>query len=193
MDELRWQYMTAAHGHWHDLRGHMPFLYTTVAGIPKPVVAEAGVRTGMSTRAFLLAAAVNDGQVWSVDTAPAQVPPVVADHSRWHFLQADDLSSQAQAFIPEMIDVLFLDAHDDDWTIGQLTEHVLAELRTYVPRVRSGGAVLLHDTQWQPPATDLGEPVGGVAMALDAYCAETGGSWENRPGYYGLGVLRIGQ
>ena len=29
-----------------------------------------------------------------------------------------------------------------------------------------------------------------VRQALDAWCAETGLSWENLPGVYGLGVIR---
>ena len=191
MDKLRFEYQRAWRGPWHDLRGHIPFLHTAAAVPWQPVIAEMGVRAGMSTRAFLLAARERDGQVYSVDIAPPQVPGVIAGHPRWHFLQADDLSSQAQAFIPAEIDVLFLDAHDDGWTPEVLREHVLAELRTYVPRIRPGGVALLHDTQWQPPATDLGEPSGGVARALDDYCAETGAEWENRPGFYGLGIMHI--
>lgn len=190
MSELGWEYQQAAHGPWHDLRGHIPFLRECVT-MPAPVIIECGVRRGRSTRAFLLAASNRDGQVWSVDLAPPDVPPVIRDHPRWHFLQADDLSSEAQAWLPASCDVLFLDAHDDDWTVDQLIKHVLAELEAYVPRVRPGGLVLAHDTQWEPRDTDLGAPVGGVAQALDIYCADTGLEWSNRPGYYGLGVLRI--
>lgn len=185
MDELKWEYARAARGPWHDLRGHLPFL-RDCAG-PGLVVAEMGVRRGMSTRAFLAAGA----EVHSVDVAAADVPPAVRDHPRWRFCQADDLSVQAQEFIPDEIDILFLDAHADDWTFGQLQMHVLTELQVYVPRIRPGGVALLHDTQWQPPATDLGEPRGGVAAALTRYCHETDLFWENRPGFYGLGVMRV--
>lgn len=188
VDELKWEYAKAAYGPWHDLRGHLPFLYAEARMRKQPAVAEMGVRRGMSTRAFLAAG----GDMWSVDIAPAEVPPPVRSHPRWRFLQADDLSSQAQAFVPAEIDILFLDAHADNWTEDQLTGHVLDELGAYVPRVRPGGLVLAHDTQWEPPDTDLGGPGGGVAAALDAWCAQTGMKWENRPGYYGMGVMRIG-
>ena len=193
MDDLRWEYHTAVHGPWHDLRGHLPYLRDLAEDARRwrPVVVEAGVRRGMSTRAFLRGVEESQGELWSIDTAAPDVPDCIRDHARWHFLQADDLSDEAQAWLPAAFDVLFLDAHDDDWTLVQLHEHVLSELRTYVPRVRPGGAVLAHDTQWQPPATDLGRPGGAVAAALDDYCAESGLTWENRPGFYGLGVMRI--
>lgn len=186
IDDLQWLYQAAVHGPWTDLRGHLPQLRHEAASRKDAVVIEAGVRRGMSTRAFLAGGA----EVWSVDVAPADVPTAIRDHPRWRFLQADDLSSQAQAWLPEACDVLFLDAHDDGWTVDQLRAHVLAELRAYMPRVRPGGIALLHDTQWQPPSTDLGEPVGGVALALDDYSAETGLAWENRGGFYGLGIMR---
>jgi predicted O-methyltransferase YrrM len=191
VDDLKWEYQSAAHGRWHDLRGHLPVLYAAAADRHAPVVIEAGVRRGMSTRAFLAGCSASGGEVWSVDLAPADVPPAVRSHPRWRFLQADDLSSEAQAWLPAACDVLFLDAHDDGWSFAQLREHVLAELRAYVPRVRPGGVVLLHDTQWEPPAVDLGEPRGGVAAALDAWCGESGMSWENRPGFYGLGIMPV--
>lgn len=190
MDDLRWEYHSAVHGPWHDLRGHLPYLWKCTDR-PGAVIAEMGVRTGMSTRALMLAAIDNQGQLWSVDTAPPLVPDSIRGHPDWHFLQADDLSSEAQAWVPAQLDVLFLDAHDDNWTYAQLQEHVLAELMAYGPRVRPGGVILAHDTQWQPPATDLGEPDGAVAAALTTWCDHVGLTWENRPGFYGLGVVRI--
>lgn len=191
IDELQWAYQSALRGPRHDLQGHMAFLRHAAASRHAPVIIEAGVRSGMSTRAFLLGARQTGGLVWSVDLAPATVPDVIRGHPQWRFLQADDLSSQAQAWLPAACDVLFLDAHDDNWTIDRLRNHVLSELQTYVPRVRPGGLVLLHDTQWQPPDIDLGEPAGGVAMALDDYCSVTGRDWSNKPGSYGLGIMRI--
>jgi hypothetical protein len=77
----------------------------------------------------------------------------------------------------------------------------LAELRAYVPRVRPGGTVLVHDTQCVPRDNFASDsfiptpaPEGPVKDALDAYCGETGLTWVNRdsgPGLYGMGVITI--
>ena len=39
--------------------------------------------------------------------------------------------------------------------------------------------------------TPEGESYPEVRQALDEYCAETGLSWENLPGMYGMGVIRL--
>ena len=87
--------------------------------------------------------------------------------------------------LPAEVDVLFLDTSHE-------YEHTLAELRAYMPRVANGGIALFHDTNLQgwggnPPREDHPE----VRQALDAWCAETGLSWENMPGVYGLGVVKV--
>lgn len=156
-----------------DISLHLPFLHESAQGA---TVIELGVRTGNSTAAFLAAGA----EVWSVDVEPPAVPGEWHENPRWHFLCGDDLAPEVAAVLPAEVDVVFIDT-------AHTYEHTLAELRTYAPRA---GLVLLHDTQWMPGGADAGSPVGPVARALDGYCAETGLSWENRPGSYGLGVLR---
>ena len=155
-----------------DIALHLPFLYESAQG---GTVIELGVRSGNSTAAFLAAGA----EVWSADTEHPQVPGEWHANPRWHFLHGDDLSPEVLAGIPATADVVFIDtAHTYD--------HTLAELRAYAPRAP---LVLLHDTQWVDNR-DAGTPCGPVARALDEYCAEMGLRWENRPGSYGLGVLR---
>ena len=145
------------------------------------------MRSGNSTAALLAAACSVGGHLWSVDIDQPQVPREWHDDPSWHLLRADDLSQQAKDWLPAACDVLFIDTSH---TYG----HTLAELREYVPRVAPGGTVLLHDTQFLATGggngDDAGEPAGEVAAALDAYCGETGRKWENRPGSYGLGVIR---
>lgn len=172
-----------------DMQGHMGFLRETAGSYARPVIAEFGVRSGNSTSCFLAAAGDRDGQVWSVDIAEPAVPAHWHDLESWHFLQADDISGEAQAWLPPELDVLFIDS-------SHQYGHTLAELRMYWPRVRAGGVVLLHDTEWeQTGATpdecrQLGEPGGAVTAALDAWCAETGLTWVNRHGSYGIGIIR---
>jgi len=172
---------------WSDIQGHLPFLYETARSYPHPAVIELGVRGGNSTAA-LLAGTCPGGSLWSVDIEQPQVPRDWHEDARWHFLQADDLHPDTQSWMPAVCDVLFIDTSH---TYG----HTLAELETYVPRVRPGGTVLLHDTQFVATGggngDDAGEPAGEVAAALDAYCGQTGLSWSNRPGSYGLGVIRL--
>lgn len=191
MTSVEAEYQARLSGPWTDIRDHLPRLYRMTAVKPGAVVIELGVRTGESTRAFLAAATKADGQVWSCDIAPPRVSAAVTENPRWHFIQADDLSQEAQDFLPGECDVLFNDAHDDFWPHDVMQKHVLDSLELYVPRVRPGGAVLLHDTEWSPPATQLGKPEGPVAKALDQFCAAHGLSWRNLPGFSGLGCIRV--
>lgn len=157
-----------------DISLHLPYLHDSAQG---GTVIELGVRTGNSTTAFLASGA----EVWSVDIAELQVPGDWHQNPRWHPLLGDDLDQQVLDALPAQADVVFIDTmHTFD--------HTLAELRAYVPRARR--LVLLHDTQWLPNGSDAGTPTGPVARALDDYCAEAGLQWENRPGSYGLGVIR---
>jgi hypothetical protein len=158
-----------------DIALHLPFLYDSAQGA---TVIELGVRCGNSTAAFLAAGA----EVWSADTEHPQVPGEWHEHPRWHFLLGDDLSEEILAGLPAQCDVLFIDT-------AHTYEHTLAELCAYAPRATR--LVLLHDTQWVPGGIDGGTPAGEVARALDGYCVEAGLSWENRPGSYGLGVIRV--
>ena len=164
---------------WSDIQGHLPYLYETVRSYPDPVVIELGVREGNSTIA-LLAATCSGGHLWSADVLPPAVPNDWREDARWHFLLADDLSPQALAWAPPVCDVLFIDT-------SHTYEQTLAELEAYAPRVAPGGTVLLHDTQFQ----EDGPTDRDVARALDTWCAANDRSWENRPGSYGLGIIRM--
>lgn len=174
---------------WSDMHDHMGFLRETAAAYAQPVIAEFGTRLGNSTSCFLAAAEDSDGQVWSVDIDPPRVPEHWFQLDRWHFLQAGDTSGQAHEWLPAKLDVLFID------TSHQL-DHTLAELRMYVPRVRPGGVVLLHDTEWLQTGDSpdlcrqLDEPGGAVTEALNVFSAETGLPWVNRHGCYGIGIIR---
>lgn len=163
-----------------DISLHLPFLFEEAK---RKTVIELGVRSGNSTSAFLAAAK----EVWSVDINVPRVPEEWLDLRYWNFLQSDDLSDECAAWLPAETDVLFIDS---DHTY----EHALAELEKYGPRVRPGGVILLHDTQYEKQGgldIDTGRPTGPVAKAATAYCKRKNLTWENRPGSYGLGVIRI--
>jgi cephalosporin hydroxylase len=106
---------------------------------------------------------------------------------QWTFTCGDDLDAAVQAAQPAQVDVLFVDT-------SHLYEETVAELRAYVPRVVSGGVVLCHDTNLIAWEAAKGRHTAGpppVRLALDAYCAETGREWEDLPGDYGMGVIRV--
>ncbi len=177
------EYDHRLNGFWSDIQGHMSFLKEAAESYDKPVIIELGVRSGQSTSAFLAGIAGNGGELWSCDIDQPSVPDHWHGLPQWHLLVADDLGAEAQAWLPAQCDVLFVDT-------SHTVEQTRRELETYVPRVKPGGVVLMHDTEWQAPGTMLDAPGGWVTEALNAYCAETGLSWANRTGSYGLGVIR---
>jgi predicted O-methyltransferase YrrM len=172
---------------WSDIQGHLKFLHDTVTAYANPVVIELGVAWGNSTSALLSAAAETDGMLWSVDAGEVRTTHMIPedwwDDPHWRFLHADDLSARALEWLPPECDVLFADS-DHSYS------HVTGILGAYMPRVRPGGVALFHDTQWQYPDTDLGRPEGDISRALSDWCGKHDATWENRPGSYGLGIIR---
>ena len=174
---------------WSDIREYLPFLYETAKAYDKVRVLELGSRKGNSTLAFLAAAEEAGGHVWSCDVTNAALDPEGMAPWRgvpqWTFTCGDDMDPAVQAALPAEVDVFFLDtSHEYD--------HTLAELRAYMPRVAPGGVALFHDTNiigWPGYAWDSKTPP--VQAALDDWCAETGQSWENLPGEYGMGLIRL--
>jgi predicted O-methyltransferase YrrM len=175
-------------GVWSDIQGHLEFLLEQAARRSAPTMLELGVRSGNSTAVLLYAAEQTGGHLWSVDLEAPRVPSWWALTGLWTFVQGDDLDTAtiAELFPKALVDVdlLLLDT-------SHAYDHTLAELRAYVPRVRPGGMVCCHDTELEAPDLVGPQPPFPVARALDTYCAETGLSWVNRPGSYGLGVIEI--
>lgn len=168
-----------------DLAAHLDYLREQARD---RVVIEIGVRTGISTAAFLSSAA----EVWSCDIHPARVPNSWFRLKDWHFILGSSTDARTASAMPQRCDTLFIDGSHE---YGQ----TLDELAIYWPRVRPGGLALLHDTQWEPidPAANAGNtcreldaPGGPVTRAIEAFTAAHGLQWSNRPGSYGLGVIR---
>lgn len=167
-----------------DIAAHVGYLAHAARG---NVVIELGVRAGISTAAFLSTATA----VYSCDIQEPRVPASWDDLGTWHFTFGDSIAPGTLARMPHLCDVLFIDtSHEYDQTF--------LELAAYWPRVRPGGVALLHDTMWDtcdPPQGDrwcreLDAPGGPVTRAIEAFCAAHGLQWSNRPGSFGLGVIR---
>lgn len=174
---------------WSDIQEYMPFLYEQARTRPGVRVLELGARRGNSTLAFLAGAAESGGRVHSCDIddvrrfADGIGPFGMSPH--WSFTCGDDMDPAVQAALPGQVDVWFLDTSHE-------YEHTLAELRAYMPRVTPGGVALFHDTRlYNWPGYDWRGDVPPVRQALDEFCAEAGLSWEELPGRYGLGVIRL--
>lgn len=178
-----------------DIMDHLQFMHDTVLKYRDAVVIEMGVRGGNSTSALLSAVIQHErGELWSADLNIPSAPDCWHDIPAWHFMQGDSVSPEVLEWMPRQADVVFMDT-------SHTFEQQLAELHAYVPRVRPGGTVLIHDTQCIP-ADDfksdsfipMPAPEGPVTDALNAYCEETGLTWQNRDspaGLYGMGIIVI--
>ena len=135
-----------------DMVPHLGTLSRLASGAE--VVAELGVRSGVSTWA-LLDGLPPSGRLLSVDTDELAVPPRVYEDERWQFLQADDLSPEARGFLAAGADLVFIDtSHELTQTWQEL---LLAESL-------GAGVIALHDAGWP-----------GVALATLEFLAKRGG------------------
>ena len=117
--------------------------------------------------------------MWSVDIGDPHVPSTWEESGLWTFTKGDDMDPAVIAAQPGAVEVLFLDADPHSY------DQTLAELVRYVPRVRHGGVVLVHDTKYEP------EQSFPVARALTTFCEKARLSWEELGGEYGLGRITI--
>jgi predicted O-methyltransferase YrrM len=165
---------------WSDIQDHLPRLHAE-ASIGDCVVIELGVRGGNSTAAFLAAVDEFGGHVHGCDIRRPGVP--WANHPQWTFYEGDDLELADQ--LPDGVDVLFIDT-------SHFYDQTCAELEMYVPKVKPGGVVLLHDTELKyPEGRPWDDPPYPVRLAVDLYCGEHGLTPEFVEGCNGLGVIRI--
>jgi predicted O-methyltransferase YrrM len=189
---------------WSDIQEYLPFLHETAKSYENVRVLELGTRQGNSTLAFLAAAEEVNGHVWSADIVnapadpegmlpwswrPAGLSPGKATAQEiknpwWTFIHGDDMDSEIQGQLPGQVDVLFIDT-------SHLYQHTLDELRAYMPRVVPGGIALFHDTNLMMNISGKNTEIPPVREALDAYSRETGISWRELPGVYGLGIIEV--
>lgn len=174
-----------------DIYLHLTELYDKVIETKARIVVELGVRTGISTKAFLAGVHDTGGVVYSLDLDERCRKLFSSRTNRWVFVPADSRSfdwgsycAGSGAGAPPNIDVLFID-----------TEHTFEcttrELEHWVPFVREGGYVLCHDTIHHP-----GNPpqIGGSGVlrpVLDMMEANPGHfQFQHRDYCNGLAVLK---
>ena len=120
-----------------DIGEHLRYMHDLAVSINAQTIVELGPARGVSTAAWLLAAETTGGHVWSCDILEQDIFPEVAEHEQWTYVVANDLDVVDRC--PRPIDLLFIDSE-------HTYQQTLDEMRAYVPLVRSGGYVLMHDT-----------------------------------------------
>jgi predicted O-methyltransferase YrrM len=165
--------------HCTDIGEHLTMLAMLVIEFGLQEIVEIGTREGNSTIALLEAARTIGGRVFSVDVEPCWAArervEALGLAEGWVFKRHNALAL-TDADVPHPIDLLFIDTF-------HLYSQTLSELRKFLPFVRPGGWIVLHDSVSFP----------GVSKAvLDALhrCA-------GKPAFYpfvhqnGLSLLRL--
>ena len=130
-----------------DIHEHLQTLHMLTIELNLKNILELGTRTGESTIAFLLAAKEIGGKITSVDIdscdeAKTKVKKLNLE-KYWNFIQKDDLELDWK----EEIDHLFIDT-------SHTYDHTINEFKKFVPFVRKGGLITLHDIVSCPPVLD---------------------------------------
>ena len=150
-------------------KDHLQFIYLQAEGN----ILELGVREGVSTSALVYGVEQNSGHVWSVDLNE-RCYDVFRGHPNWTFIHGNslDVARLEEGGVPEKLDLLFCD------TI-HTTEQVSLELKTWGPRVKVSGLILVHGINKYPQTQDV----------CEAYAKSNGLMFRARPGNSGLGVI----
>lgn len=171
----------------------LPVLWGAALTYPNGVYGEIGMRNGLSTMAFLMAADETNGRVYSMDVDPCpqgqhniREVGLAVNHT---FIHANSQTGEVE--FPEPLDILYIDG-DHSY------EGVKADYELHAPKVRPGGLIFFHDpvSWWQGVGRFLRErkiffiPIGvglGIEWVPLAHPAnlETNvhnGEWTIRPG-----------
>jgi cephalosporin hydroxylase len=161
----------------HDIDMHADWLSSVAQGN----IFEIGVRTGVSTAAFLRGLEKNGGHLVSLDTN-LDCSKVFEGHPQWTFVcgNSRDVDFVRSKCVPvALLDILMIDG---DHTY----EGVKADLANYAGMVKSGGRIILHDvcSGYDP----------GVRQAFDEFMAakmDQGFKAEIFKSWVGLGQILV--
>lgn len=166
-----------------DIYEHLPTMHALALSINAQTIIELGVRTGVSSAAWLSALERTGGHLWSVDVALA--PRFVSGHRQCTFLQGDDLAPVVTDQLPLDVDIVFIDTdHRYELTVD--------EIAVYAPRVKSGGFMVFHDTAVEVfPHHPPGQPPFPVRKAVQGWLeSDPGWRAEWRENCNGLAVVQ---
>jgi predicted O-methyltransferase YrrM len=163
-----------------DINEHLPIFVGLCEQLDAKKVIELGVRGGVSTVAWLYGLARTGGHLWGVDVSSG-----FGWDGDFTFIQGSDTDPEVLAQLPESVDIVFIDtSHHYD--------HTIQELALYLPRVRPGGRMVLHDTEVERPdeAPD-GECPFPVKRAIELFAVANGLKWSNLENNNGLGIIEV--
>jgi len=148
-----------------DIAEHTAHLTAFVIATQAKFVVELGTRTGVSTRALAEGVKRTGGTLNAIDINDCSQ---FLEGVQCNFIHADDMTVALPA---NPIDILFIDT-------SHMLDHTFAELERWVPCVREGGFILLHDMN-----------CGGVLEAVQNFCTKTGYQYLFDQRQNGLGVI----
>lgn len=164
-----------------DINEHLPVLVDLVELLNAQHVIELGTRTGVSTLAFLHALTGTGGHLTSVDIGDK---PAIGEWPEWTFIKCDDTDTDLVASL-EPAEIVFIDT-------SHRYQHTLDELALYLPLVKPGGVVVLHDTELETPTDFPGDTNFPVKRAVAEFTAARGLEWANLPNCWGLAIIKTG-
>lgn len=139
----------------------LPMFWGIARGFLDVKVGEIGMRFGVSTMAFALAARDVGGHVWSIDCDEC-----IDGRRNVHAAGLSDVHTfihgdSAAVEFPEPLDVLFIDG-----------EHSYAALSLdfgmHARRVKPGGVILFHDTSSCPDVAVFCKEIGATCLPMGA-------------------------
>lgn len=177
-----------------DIFEHLPTFVKAVKDLKAERVIELGVRYGVSTIAWLYALE-NQGHLWSVDCSFPVEPPnsniglldpqgPLGVVEYWTFILGYDVWKPVLDALPTTADIIFIDTN-------HVYSETLVELELYLPRVRPGGRIYLHDTALSETGNDPSGPPYPVRKAVTEFCRKHQLEWENNENCCGLGVIYV--
>jgi predicted O-methyltransferase YrrM len=160
-----------------DISDHLNFLHFVLNSISPMEILELGTRGGESTRVLEQYCRQQNIKGRSIDLAESPIWLTSSNH--WHHYKGDDLIlgqnilntrlwPDGQKF--DDLDFIFLDT-------SHLYQHTLDELRIFVPLLKDGGYIALHDTNlFSGPSRKISGKINvgwnnkrGVSRALEDF------------------------
>jgi len=139
----------------------LPVFWGICRGFFEPKIGEVGMRNGISTLAFLMAARDTGGHVYSIDIDECVegrrnvLHAGLAEHHT--FIHGDSAAVE----FPEPLDVLFID--------GEHTyPGVTLDFQMHAPKMKKGGVILFHDTTSCPEVAAFCSEIGATMLPMGA-------------------------
>lgn len=174
-----------------DSDRHLMSLFSIALASKGKTLLELGVRDGTTTLPLLLAAALNQGTLYSVDINETsfKCPPELTTF--WRFTKSDSIKFLESWNSKNKIDVVYI----DDW---HAYEHVKEELKLISKLTTPSSIILLHDLMYggtEPryhsnPAMHKGEWAYGGPFRAVKKLNQSGWEWITLPWASGLTILR---